>query len=490
MFDLAASLALALAAPGTPPPELQARLKMEPCSVPQVDESGGSAAPVAGRCGTFIVPENRAIRGGRTLALKTIVIPARSPKPKLPIVFLAGGPGQGATDQARFFGQLWHREDHDLVFMDVRGSGGDGALDCDLEGKDSDPQSYMRPFLSPGAGYAACRDQLQRKADLTQYTTTTSMQDLDELRQALGYGQIDIEGGSYGTRAAIEYIRLFPQSVHAAALYSLVPVESRSPLDHAPFAQRAFDLMVEQCRAQPACNAAYPDLATNVPTLMARLKARPAHVTVPDPVTKAPVTLTMDDDAFAGALRVMLYGVERQRRIPLLLKQAMEGDFVPFATAGMDSNRGLSNSLRVGLLLSVACSEDAWRIKPGEAERESRGTFLGMQRARGQLAACSVWPRGTLPPGFYDPPASQVPVLLVSGALDPITPPSMAELVKPRFPNSVHAIAPFGTHVPIDPCLDKMEEKLFATGSVAGLDSSCLAKAESPPFALPGSGKN
>ncbi|QNM82561.1 alpha/beta hydrolase [Sphingomonas sabuli] len=484
-----ALFALAAAAPASAAsPDLLARLKLEPCDVAQINEAtGGPAAAVAGRCGTFVVPENRSVAGGRMLTLKTVVIPAKSAEPRAPIFFFSGGPGQASTDQAQYFGELGHRQNHDLVFVDLRGTAVDSGLDCGLEGSDADPQSYLRPFLSAGVGYAACRDRLQSIADLTQYNTTISMQDVDELRKALGYRQINIVGGSYGTRAAIEYIRLFPDAVHAAALYSLVPPESRSPLDHAPASQRALDLAFEQCRAQPACKAAYPDLETIVPTLMAQLKAKPAEVVIPHPATKAPITVTLTDAAFAGALRVMLYGIDQQRRIPLLLHRAKSGDFVPFATAAMNSSRGFSKALRVGLLLSVACSEDSWRIAPDEPARMSRGTFLGTARTTGQLAACSVWPKGRPPAGFYDPPVSQVPVVLVSGQLDPVTPPSLGEIARKRFPNSVHIIAPFGTHVPNDPSFDRMEEQLFSTGSVAGLAEVATMKAESPPFALPDS---
>lgn len=464
-----------------------ARLSLAACNIPKHDENGPiSGQTVAVRCGTFTVPENRSTGRGRMLPLKVIVIPSLAPRAstKAPIFYFSGGPGQAATE-ATWLAGSWHRDEHDVVLVDLRGTGEGHALDCPSGGSDEDPQSYLRPYLSQGTGFAACRDALSKRADLTQYTTTIAMKDVDALREALGYSRIAIEGGSYGTRAAMEYIRLFPGRVHSAVLYSLVPVENRAPLFHARAAQRAYDLMVAQCEAEAACRAAYPGLRGNAAAIMKRLDAQPARVSVPNPANGQPVEVALDGSGFADALRVMLYGIDRQRRVPLLLSRALRGDYRPFAAAGLESNRGFSKSIRTGLLLSFTCAEDTWRIRPEEVERESAGSFLGTLRVRAQMAACSVWPKGKVPAGFYAPPVSRVPVLLVSGLLDPVTPPEWGEVARRRFPNALHAVVPGGTHTPTNACVESMARKLFATGSVKGLDTGCLAREPIPPFALP-----
>lgn len=463
------------------------RLSLAECAIPKHDENGPVAGEsVAVRCGTFTVPENRTTGRGRTLPLKVIVIPSRAPRAatKAPVFFLSGGPGQAATE-ANWFAGSWHRDEHDVVLVDLRGTGEGTALDCPSGRSDEDPQSYLRPWLWQGVGFAACRDELSKRADLTQYTTTIAMTDVDELRAALGYERINLEGGSYGTRAAMEYIRMFPRRVHAAVLYSLVPVENRAPLHHAAAAQRAYDLMVDQCEAEAPCRAAYPDLRSDLATIVRRLEAAPAKVTIPDPATGRPAEVTLTASGFADALRVMLYGIDNERRIPLLLSGALGGDYRPFAAAGLASNRNFSRSIRTGLMLSFVCTEDTRRIRPEEAERESAGSFLGTLRVKAQMAACSVWPKGKVPAGYYRPPVSRVPVLLVSGHLDPVTPPQWGEIARRRLPNSVHVVVPAGTHTPTSPCIEGLARKLYATGSVKGLDVSCVAKDPIPPFALP-----
>lgn len=483
-------LLLPVSASSARPDGSEPRLSLADCTLPKNGEdSPAGRETVAARCGTFTVPENRATGRGRMLPLKVIVIPSLAPRAAtgVPIFFFSGGPGQAATESTWLAGS-WHREAHDVVLVDLRGTGEGHALDCPTGGSDEDPQAYLQPFLSQGAGLAACRDRLSKRADLTQYTTTIAMRDVDSLREALGYRRISIEGGSYGTRAAMEYIRLFPKRVHSAVLYSLVPVENRSPLFHARAAQRAYDRMASQCEAQADCRAAYPTLRSDAATLVDRLKARPARVTLPGPTTKRPIEVTLTASGFADALRTMLYGIDNQRRVPLLLSRALAGDYGPFAAAGLENNRGFSKAIRTGLLLSFTCAEDVARIRPEEVERESAGSFLGTLRVRAQMAACSVWPKGKVPAGYYRPPASSVPVLLVSGDLDPVTPPEWGDIALRRFPNGLHVVAPAGTHTPNSPCIEGLARKLYATGSVKGLDPSCVGRDPIPPFALPGEG--
>lgn len=462
------------------------RLSLAPCFVQAMGPDGRplSGEGEAARCGTFSVPENRARPGGRMLPLKVIVLPARAASPREPVYFLAGGPGQAATALAGGFATAFHRDNHDVVLMDLRGTGEGHKLDCGLGGSDDNLQGYLEPLFAEGAAYASCRDDLAGRADLTQYTTAIAMRDLDELREALGHRRIILEGGSFGTRAAMTYIRMFEPRVKAATLLSVVPFENRAPLYHAAAAQRSFDLIAEQCAADPACSAAFPDVRSDLAAVLGRLRTAPVRVTVPHPVSGAPAELSLTASAFADALRVFLYSGEASRRVPLLLAQARAGDLAPFASAALASSRGLSSSVAMGMLLSFTCSEDVHRIRDEEIARETAGSFIGDLRVRGQIAACSVWPRGAVPAEHERPFRSNVPVLLVSGNIDAVTPPHWGELARRSFPNSVHVVMP-GGHVPGSECVDGIAARLYLSGRVEGLDTSCVAAERLPPFALP-----
>lgn len=445
------------------------------CHVPHVKD--------ALRCGTFVVPENRALKGGRQLPLEVIVIPSQTRPAKEPLFFLSGGPGEAATQEAPGLAQSWIRKEHDVVLVDMRGTGKATRLDCHLGGSDADPQEYMEPLFHDGAAYGRCAKALSAKADLTQYTTTIAMRDLDDLRKALGYRQIDIFGGSYGTRAAIVYLRLYSQNVRAAVLSGVSALSERGPLYHAQSAERALDILVAQCAADAACHRAYPDVKGDLDAILARLRTRPAPVPLKNPATGKPFTATLTASGFADGLRVMLYDEQSGRSVPLLLKRARAGDYTPFAQIALDNGRGLKQALAMGLLLSVTCTEDVSRIRPEEVAKETAGSFIGDWRVRGQMAACGAWPRGALPADYATPFTSDVPVLLISGNLDPVTPPHWGVDAQKSFPNSLHVVMP-GAHVSDNDCVDALMKTFIATASVKGLDTSCVAKTKLPPFEM------
>jgi pimeloyl-ACP methyl ester carboxylesterase len=440
---------------------------------------------LSARCGTFNVPEKRGSAGGRMLPLKVVILPARQPSGLAPVFMLSGGPGQAATEGARWIASSWRRDKHDLVLMDLRGTGAGHRLNCEIGGNDENLQSYLEPAFRDGKRYAECRRELERAADLTRYTTPISMQDLDELRQALGYEKINLEGTSYGTRAGLTYIRMFGKHVHAAFLNGVAAIENAAPLNHAAAAKRAFEELVKQCTGEAACKAAFPDPAGDLRTVLQRLQAAPAEVTVQHPVSRAPVKLLLSDSALGDALRVMLYSAEGGRRVPLLLQRAKAGDLSAFAEAALQSSRGQRRSLATGLLLSVSCSEDVWRIREDQVAPAVAGSFIGPYRLRGQMEACSVWPRGDVPASYYQPFKSQVPTLIVSGHLDPVTPPKWGEILRNYLPNSIHIILP-GAHGDSGPCTERLARRLFESGSIEGLDPSCVSEVRNPPFVLPG----
>lgn len=450
-------------------------LTLQSCHVPNVKD--------ALRCGTFVVPENRALKDGRLLSLEVVVVPSQTTPAKEPLFFLSGGPGEAATEEARGFAQLWIRKDRDIVLVNMRGTGKATRLDCDLGGSDADPQEYMEPLFHDGAAYGRCAKALSAKADLTQYTTTIAMRDLDDLRKALGYGKIDIFGGSYGTRAAIVYLRHYSQNVRAAILSGVSALSERGPLYHAQSAQRALDILAVQCAADAACHRAYPDVKGDLAAILATLRAKPAKVTLKHPATGKPFTATLTASGFADGLRVMLYDEQTGRGVPLLLKRARAGDYTPFAQIALENGRGLKRALAMGLLLSVTCTEDVSRIRPEEVAKETAGSFIGDWRVRGQMAACSAWPKGELPADYAAPFTSDVPVLLISGNLDPVTPPHWGVDAQKSFPDSLHVVMP-GAHVSDNDCVDSLLKTFLATASVKALDTSCVAKTKLPPFEM------
>ena len=98
-------------------------------------------------------------------------------------------------------------------------------------------------------------------------------------------------------------------------------------------------------------------------------------------------------------------------------------------------------------------------------------------------AACGAWPKGELPADYAAPFTSQVPVLLISGDLDPVTPPHWGVDAQKSFPNSLHVVMP-GAHVSDNDCVAALMKTFLATASVKSLDTSCVAKTKLPPFEM------
>jgi pimeloyl-ACP methyl ester carboxylesterase len=414
-----------------------------------------------------------------------VVLPARAAKPAPDPLFVVsyGGPGATTTENAPTAWKSWWRDARDVVLVDLRGTSGPSRLDCPAEASEATLQADL-DTLFPAEKMRRCRETLSKIADLTQYTTAASVDDLDEVRAAMGYEQINLWGGSWGARAALIYLRRHPRHVRSVILENVAALSMKNPLTHARVAQRALDLTFDECAAQPSCKAAFPRLREEFAQLMERLHRAPAKVTLKDPETgvETPVQLTWQ--RFAEGLRLLSYRLPQQREIPRLIHRAAGGDLVPFAEAAASSNRSVRGAVRFGNLLSITCTEDLARILPGEIERESAGTYLGDSRVREQMAACEGWPRGPLDPAYGDPVRSSVPVFIVSSTLDPVTPPSFGVEAAKTLSRSVHVVAP-GTHVPSGPCIDSMEKAFLKAASPEAVDQRCIKKMKLPPLAAP-----
>jgi pimeloyl-ACP methyl ester carboxylesterase len=196
------------------------RVTLTPCHVEDVKEEL--------RCGVYNAFENRRSRTGRKLPLKIVLIPARQPHPDQgPVFYMAGGPGETATELTGLVMSWGDADEHDVVIVDERGTGDGHRLDCKPPDSDDNLEAYLNGPFDPAAA-RACRDDLQKKYDLSQYTTPNFADDIDEVRAAMGYEKINIHAGSFGTYAAQIYMRRHGEHVRSAYLTSLVTLSGES----------------------------------------------------------------------------------------------------------------------------------------------------------------------------------------------------------------------------------------------------------------------
>src|SRR5689334_15011868 len=231
-------------------PTAPASISLTPCEVPGPNPSTKDKA----RCGTFEVFEDRERKAGRKIALKIVVYPATgTDKAPDPLFYIPGGPGHSATDDAPYVAQQAARirEHRDLVFVDQRGTGGSNPLNCSLFNP-TDLQSYLGDYF-PLPDVRKCREELEQKADLKLYTTEIAADDLEDVRRALGYRQINIVGGSYGTRAAQVFLKRHPKSVRAIVLLGVSPTNQSMPRDFPQHTERALNGVIAECGAGKYC---------------------------------------------------------------------------------------------------------------------------------------------------------------------------------------------------------------------------------------------
>lgn len=462
----------------SPEPAPRASLALEPCELPRVEAEA--------RCGTLRVWEDPEAREGRRIGLRVAVLPATGPEPAAdPLFAVTGGPGQSAVQGAALFARVFAeaRKTRDLVLVDQRGTGESNPLRCPFPGDDEDPQTYLGDQM-PAAAFAECLETLD--ADPRLYTTPIAADDLDGVRDALGYERIDLYGLSYGSRVALVYMRRHPDRVRSAILAGAVPTDMKVPTHHAPDAQRALDLLFEECAADSECAEAYPDLEKKFWTVWERLGEGPVEVELVDPKTERPATLTLDRDLYNEEMRWRLYDHE-SNLIPPLVEQAYRGDFRTVAALLLRLRRAFAPStlLATGMFMSVTCSEDVPFIDQDEARRLAEGTFLGTYRVEQQRKACAVWPRGEVPEGFTGPVRSEAPVLILSGHRDPVTPPQWGERVLAHLPNGRHVVLRQGFHAGMAECESGLMNRFVIEGTAAGLDAACADRPPESPWVMP-----
>lgn len=456
-----------LSAPAAPPWQG----KLTKCTLPGAGEA---------YCGSYEVFENRTTQSGRKIALRIAVLPALGPdRAPDPVFFLEGGPGGAAIPDAEIFAKDPLRRRRDIVLVDFRGTGGSNPLTCPLWG-----DGTRLDKIFPLDAVATCRDRLKKKADLTQYTTPNSVDDLDEVRRHLGYDKINLYGASYGTFAAQIYLARHPRSVRSVVLSAVARPGEASPLYHARNAQQALELLARQCDREAACKRAFPRFRDEVAAVLDRLAKSPAKVQVKHPKSGKNVTVTLTRSAAADAIRWALYSPGPASQVPLRIHQAFEGNYGEIAQAAVRQRAQLQEYLALGVLFSVTCSEDLPLIDVPAIPEATRGSFYGEDRVRDQLAACAIWPHAPLPNPWGQLVKSNLPVLLLAGERDPVTPPADAHYVATGFTNGRLLLIPNGAHSNDNACLTGLIADFVERGTTRTLDLSCLEAEPATPFVL------
>jgi pimeloyl-ACP methyl ester carboxylesterase len=447
---------------------------LSPCTVE------GVPGPVV--CGRLSVPERREDPDGRRIGIYVMVLKATG-RPSLsdPVTFFAGGGVLPATRLAPFLSRALAdvRRSRDILLIDQRGTGRSNALACRLE---LAPARGIQPDSAEiRKRVDSCVAEISTRSDPRAYSTTRAMHDVEQVRSWLGYGQLNLWGMSYGTKAAREYLRLYPARVRSVVLSGVVPRATAWWGDQAANAEKVLREYFRLCTIDAECKEAFPDPRGALDSLIVRLQKGNGR-------TNDTMRITVND-----VRRVVFNRLSESWSavtIPLLIQLALDGDVSAF----LPPPRPAARAIPAGIFYGITCSEEFPRQDGQRIRTSAAGTFMGPMSALQHLAVCATWPRWDIEPGLWEEVRSDVPILVLSGALDHITPPDYAEPVVALLSNSRRLVLPLRGHNDFDPCVGGILQRFFERPEPAAVDAGCLANTPSLRFPraradLPGRGE-
>lgn len=436
------------------------------------------------RCGFVQVPENYQQPNGKEIGVYYAILPAVSEgKRDDPLLILAGGPGQAATELAPMIAKIFEpvRKNRDIVLIDQRGTGKSHPLQCDIDHADELMQTDDAKSLTAMA--ERCLQRFE-ETDTLQYNTLNSINDFERVREHLGIKRFNLYGGSYGTRVGLKYLQHYPDSVRTATLDAVAPPQ----VVIGPFGLHgslAFNKLVDDCAKQLRCAERFPAVKDDYQQVMKALGQQPKALQINDPLTHQPTDILLTQGRFSSIIRLALYSPMTRQLLPFTINEAAAGNFEPVLGLMGSTTVAAQNSIYVGLMLSVVCSEDLPRADAELFAQDANNDFIGGHTGEAFQALCKAWPADPVADEWAQPVTSDKPVLLLSGTQDPVTPPRWGDIAARTLPNSVHFVAEHASHtIASHTCANRIIADFIEAGSVQNLTGACLKNRVAQPFVL------
>ncbi|MEM9171704.1 MAG: alpha/beta hydrolase [Pseudomonadota bacterium] len=469
---------IALAAVDWHTPATASELTLTPCRI-----DAGNAIPTAkALCGEFEVAEDPARPDGKTIVLSVAMVPALSVAPEPdPIVFLAGGPGQSAIESYLGVRGAFAKaqQDRPILLVDQRGTGASNKLSCDSILDEEDMTESMDLTQVKGM-IKECLEVLP--GDPRFYTTSVAVQDLDAVRVALGIEQLNLWGGSYGTRVALHYLRRYPEHTRSVIIDGVVPADMYLGPAIALDAQTSVEHAFSRCAEIDSCHEQFGDLGQKLRELKASLARSPQTVTMPHPRTAVPTTETVNDETLAGVIRLSAYSPFTRALLPTMIDRAHAGDMTMLAAQSIQINDNFTGLLATGMHNAVMCSEDTPFYGDVSIE-QLNDTFMGSLHYEYLVESCRHWPVGIVDDDFSTPVVSDKPVLILSGEFDPVTPPAYGDQALKTLSNARHLVVAEQGHIVSGVgCMPTLLDNFIETLDADALEAECLERAGGLPF--------
>ncbi len=442
---------------------------------PDFAATGKTVVTQSAECGNFLVKENPQNNSSRLISLNILRLPAINPMSQQdPLFIIAGGPGQSAVALAESFHQAFSdvRKNRDFIFLDQRGTGKSSPLNCEIESAKADEHSPVQQKVLLREAIQKCIEMHRDHAPY--YTTNYAVADLDMIREAMGYKKINLWGGSYGSRVVLEYLRRYPTQARSGVIDGVAPVDIALPWFMERDVLAALTAINQQCVQAVECNRLYGDILQKAKEASELLHKTPVKVSIPHPRTQEQLVVSVDAESFASVIQLALYSRDLSTLLPQMIHNAFVGDYQLVASL-MNLAKAKNEAMKIsyGMHYAVVCNEDYPLYKDKKAEESN--VFLHAHSVQKYSEVCSQWPTAKLPSDYWQPFKSEIPVLILSGEVDPVTPPAWGALAKKSLKNATEIIAPGGHHIVTqEGCITQLIAAFIERGDGQQLNSSCV----------------
>lgn len=434
-------------------------------------------------CASVNLPLDYKQPEGAKVPVHVLVLPAVTANPaKDPLLIFAGGPGQAASDLGLLVQSAFHQvhNNRDIVLIDQRGTGKSYGLQCDFDDLDT-------AFVEPAKAVKQCRAQYD--IDVRHFTLENVIRDTDEIRARLGYEQLNLWGGSYGTKSISLYLKRYPERVRAVIVDGVLPPDSLLFASTPKSAERSIGKLIVDCQAQASCHDVFPNFEEQIEALLERAVKGGLVYKGTDPVSGKYIEQDFNFEMAVESIRSVLYSSQGTTILPYIVNEAYNGNLAPLV-ASMLNGAGMSKSMYLGATLSILCGSDVERMSADDAMKAGEGSFARDSYFRFWRRNCDGWDYINPPaPDFSAPIKSDVPALVLSGDLDPITPPQFGAHWAKGFPNSRHIIlAGTGHGTSTVGCMPAIIGEFVDTLDLDALDTSCLDHLSRLPLVVSSNG--
>ena len=439
----------------------KATLEMAPCFIAGIKERIS--------CGTMELPLNYGDPDGVKIPIHVAVVPAVSATPEAdPLLIFAGGPGQAAGDYGGLVDLAFYeiQKKRDIILIDQRGTGKSYGMRCAYEGLED-------ALIDRKEMAEMCRADYD--IDVRHFTLENVIRDTDEVREKLGYEQLNLWGGSYGTKTVSLYLKRYPEHVRSIIVDGVLPPDQSLFLSAPSSAERALGKLIDDCNAQPSCAAAFPDFKKQVNDLVERAVQGEIAFKGIDPVSGKHLDIDLDFEIVVESIRSVMYGAEGTTLLPYVVNEAHSGNLTPMLASLLGSS-AIADTIYMGATFSLLCGEDVASISAEAAAKAGEASFARDSYYRIWQRSCEGWDyMRPAAPDFFSPAAGDVPALILSGDLDPVTPPPLGERWLKGFPNGRHIIvAGTGHNTSHVGCMPELIGEFIDSLDAKALDSSCL----------------